>query len=515
MQAGRTERGWRVKNKITQVIIILCGCIVMAVAGSRPEKNEASWAVEMVVEEAADEEITDEETEPSIQQETLQDIAIEDLLTYEIRSDEGREYVVLTGIKEAYRADFSKYMAIGLHYASRFSVPDEISGVPVEEIAADAFRDITRNVEVTQLPQHLRIVGDRAFLNTKLREQEIIFPGEIEQIGEQAFENCGISRAEFPGEQDPMIGRRAFANNKSMWAVYLPTSDCLIGEEAFAGCEEKFYLGYRERMERDNSPVEQYAAANGLTGLWVPVIDSLEPVVRYPKEPLILKPEIGNYFYGENGEGEHCLSGEEADDAPDYGYPAWHAPCGEWCVGEGFLEITASSELPSSDGRYAAGNLYALCGRESAWAEGVEGNGIGESITYHDCNDWHVDNRWDYIKYEEWYLENENMINPLDGYIRYTQICIVNGYARDQKTWEENGRIKTLLMYVEDKPYARLELEDTIKPQYFTLPWEDVMIAEGGDITFRFVIEDVYPGVVYKDTCLTGLVMEFTGRRGH
>ena len=60
MQAGRTERGWRVKNKITQVIIILCGCIVMAVAGSRPEKNEASWAAAEVVEEAADEEITDD-----------------------------------------------------------------------------------------------------------------------------------------------------------------------------------------------------------------------------------------------------------------------------------------------------------------------------------------------------------------------------------------------------------------------------------------------------------------------
>ncbi len=79
----------------------------------------------------------------------------------------------------------------------------------------------------------------------------------------------------------------------------------------------------------------------------------------------------------------------------------------------------------------------------------------------------------------------------MDGYIRYTQICIVNGYAKNQKTWEENGRVKTLLMYVEDKPYAYLELEDTIKPKYFTLPREDIMVAEREDITFRFVIEDV------------------------
>jgi hypothetical protein len=70
-------------------------------------------------------------------------------------------------------------------------------------------------------------------------------------------------------------------------------------------------------------------------------------------------------------------------------------------------------------------------------------------------------------------------------------------------------------MYVEEKPYAYLELEDTIYPQYFQLPWEDIMSVDGGEITFRFVIEDVYQGTVYDDTCLTGLVVEFTGRHGH
>ena len=43
----------------------------------------------------------------------------------------------------------------------------------------------------------------------------------------------------------------------------------------------------------------------------------------------------------------------------------------------------------------------------------------------------------------------------------------MNGYAKSEKTWEENGRVKTLLMYVEDQPYAYLELEDILKPQYF------------------------------------------------
>lgn len=39
--------------------------------------------------------------------------------------------------------------------------------------------------------------------------------------------------------------------------------------------------------------------------------------------------------------------------------------------------------------------------------------------------------------------------------------------------------------------------------------------ADKVEIHFRFVIEDVYPGTKYEDTCLTGLVVEYMGRRGH
>ncbi|MCI9255583.1 MAG: leucine-rich repeat domain-containing protein [Lachnospiraceae bacterium] len=486
------------RGRITQVIAMLCVCVWLGGVACSLEK------------ETAGETVQDLQNLPDFPD------CVADLLAYETCTDGQEAYVRLTGIKEEYRTDFAKYLAMvsGTYsYPRQFSIPEEINGIRVEEIAADAFREIA--VEVAHLPEHLRIAGDRAFLHTKLSTEELTFSGEMEQIGEEAFADCGITRVTFDGGQNPSIGKRAFADNESLWAVYLPKADCDIGEEAFAGCEEVFYIGCKERLTDGKSPVEEYAAANGLTALWVPVVDSLEPVVRYPQTPYVLEPVIGTFFYGENGEGDMCLSGEEADDAPDYGFQAWHAPCGEWCVGENYLEITASSELSSADGRYAAGNLYALSGRAQAWAEGVAGNGIGESITYHDRNRWQVSNRWEYLAYEEWYRKNHNICNPLDGYIRYTEICIVNGYARDQKTWEENGRVKELFMYVEDKPYARLELEDTIRPQYFTLPWEDIMVGDGGDITFRFVIEDVYPGKVYEDTCLTGLVVEFTGRRGH
>lgn len=111
---------------------------------------------------------------------------------------------------------------------------------------------------------------------------------------------------------------------------------------------------------------------------------------------------------------------------------------------------------------------------------------------------------------------SEGDIEPdiCDGYMRYTEICVVNGYAKNQTLWEENGRVKRLLMYVENKPYAYLELEDTIYPQYFILPVDAIKAADGVDVHFQFVIEDVYPGTKYEDTCLTGLVVEFMGRHG-
>ena len=141
--------------------------------------------------------------------------------------------------------------------------------------------------------------------------------------------------------------------------------------------------------------------------------------------------------------------------------------------------------------------------RELAWAEGVEGVGIGEYIVY------------------EQIVFSGNLIEPNgnkilragsygdDGYIDYTQICIVNGYARDAKVWQENGRVKTLMMYVYDQPYARLELEDTINPQYFTIPEGDICVANGGEVSFKFVIEEVYPGTMYEDTCITGIAVDF------
>ena len=382
--------------------------------------------------------------------------------TYIVQKDEDGEYLVITG----------RIGGLQLQQGPHYTIPNEIDGLPVKGIGADAFS------------------GEKA--------RSIMLP-----------------------EQIYVIGDRAFADSEELWGVYIPNTDCVIGEDAFTGCEEDFFICHGENTEGRENLIEEYAKANGMTAVEVVDTTGRGVIVNYPKEPLVLTPDVRQFFYGENADNEHFDTFEYAEDALDYGFEEWHAPCGEFCaMPGGGLSIEASSELASSNDRYAAKNLNSFWGREYTWAEGVEGFGIGESITYQDSMYWNISSAWDGLQYNDWdsdgnLTKRDEYGCIKDGYKHYVEICIVNGYAKNQKTWEENGRIKRLLMYVEDEPYAYLELEDTIYPQYFLLPPDDIKVAEGDEITFRFVIEDVYPGTTYEDTCLTGLVIEFTGRHGH
>lgn len=182
-------------------------------------------------------------------------------------------------------------------------------------------------------------------------------------------------------------------------------------------------------------------------------------------------------------------------------------------TGKDFLET-----LVVDDGAFAHNpELWGIYfrDREIVLGNGIwEGWGIGESISITEACGYGFWER-NIPEREVSFLAGDLEPDIYDGYIRYTEICAVNGYAKNQKAWEENGRVKRLLMYVENKPYACLELEDTIYPQYFKLPTDAIKAAQGVDVHFRFVIEDVDKGTKYEDTCLTGLIVDFMGRRGH
>lgn len=441
----------------------------------------------------------------------LEDSAVElPLLEQLFAFEENKHHtsIIITGIAEEYQDDFWTYMDVfakNYHREKNVILPADINGLPVKEIGENAFRGM--KIDELTLPASLVEIADGAFKDTGILSTEL--PGSVEDIGESAFENCNFESLEFP-DSVKWIKERAFAGNKALWTVLVRDKSTEIEKEAFAGCKQPFLLCYGEDGRRKENLVKAYAEENGIEAM--EIILFAWPIVNYHQEPLVLTPEVRNFFHGMDGdyEKEEWCSWEENEDAPNFGYDDWQWDgCSSWCgVLDFTLEVEASSELASKDGRYCADHVT-VQNRDAAWAEGAEGNGVGESIVYRQSCVCGTDNKWEGI------LQWDSMDPKIDGFLRYSEICIVNGYAKDEKAWEENGRIKQLLMYVGNKPYAYLELEDTIYPQYFKLPEDDIKIINGGMLEVRYEITQVYPGSLYEDTCLTGLVMEFTGRYAH
>ncbi|NBJ91461.1 NADase-type glycan-binding domain-containing protein [Parablautia muri] len=444
--------------------------------------------------------------------EVSQEDSYEDFYEYEIKEDDtGTPYSIIKGFKGDLGEDVAKKVKKLTQNYYYFTLPEVLEGAIVKEIAPNAFQNV-------DLGSYWKALS--------------LSPALI-SIGEGSFQNCGITKMELKGTElsenimtqdhdvdsiENSIGRkvsvgdRAFADNPELWGIWLSDTEPVFGREVFTGCALKQYLCYRSYQtgpEDVSKQLELYAAENGMEAVEIPAYCSDAPFVHIPKEPLTLTAEVKNFFYGESADDELFCAFTYDDNAPDFGFPEWHVPCGEFCaMSGGRYEIMASSELASQNNKYAARNL--VYGRETAWAEGVPGYGIGESIRV--TSSCSYSGKWDG---EVFFYEGDLEPDVFDGYMRYTQICIVNGYAKSQKTWEENGRVKRMLMYVEGQPYAYLELEDTIRPQYFTLPINDIKAFEGVDVHFEFVIDEVYPGTKYEDTCLTGLVVEFMGRHGH
>lgn len=143
--------------------------------------------------------------------------------------------------------------------------------------------------------------------------------------------------------------------------------------------------------------------------------------------------------------------------------------------------ITTSSDLtPAGSITYKAANAHDFSLR-TAWVAG--GAGIEESITYR-------------------FRKEEG-----GSYITLNKIIIYNGYQKSYKTWCENSRVKQFKLYINDKPYAMLNLEDTIAGQNFTITAHKL-----SGLRLKFEITKVYCGEVYNDVAVSEI--EFDGE-GH
>ncbi len=156
------------------------------------------------------------------------------------------------------------------------------------------------------------------------------------------------------------------------------------------------------------------------------------------------------------------------------------------------IKVTASSTLGN---HYQAMNIIDKK-VETAWVEGVKGSGKGE---------------WVKLK-----LDAEKISHSSTPFSIRT-IGIIPGYAKSQKTWYENNRVKKMLVVIYTPASAtqenewvalRLFLKDVNKLQLFEIPID--YIAYNFDPmtkTVWFKIEDVYPGTKYDDTCISEIVL--------
>lgn len=154
------------------------------------------------------------------------------------------------------------------------------------------------------------------------------------------------------------------------------------------------------------------------------------------------------------------------------------------------LDGVASSVLEPWRDIYYEADYAAYADRETTWAEGVVGDGIGEYVEIQQLQE----------AYEE---------NTIDGKLYFDEMCIVTGYAKDETTWQNNNRAKTLNFYFEDEYVGSIELEDTMLPQYIDISALDLHVLNGEIANFRFEIVKVYDGALYEDTCITGVDFKY------
>lgn len=160
------------------------------------------------------------------------------------------------------------------------------------------------------------------------------------------------------------------------------------------------------------------------------------------------------------------------------------------------LTTSASSTLNNSD-LYKSANL--CDGKaETAWVEGVKGNGIGE---------------WIKIAIDAYSSFSEVTTTPFSIF----EIAILPGYAKSQKTWVENNRVKKLQVIIHSPSPSypkenewiafQLDLKDKNDLQVFKIPNDKTPVnfdPMKHEIWLR--IMDVYKGTKYDDTCISEFV---------
>jgi hypothetical protein len=110
---------------------------------------------------------------------------------------------------------------------------------------------------------------------------------------------------------------------------------------------------------------------------------------------------------------------------------------------------------------------------DTAWVEGVPGQGIGQWI-----------------------------VVAFDRIRLVKSIEVINGYAKDHLVFQKNSRVKDIKIEFSgrDEP-AYFKLKDSETPQLVPLPDDAPLKA----YWIKFTVESVYPGTKWEDTAISEL----------
>lgn len=137
--------------------------------------------------------------------------------------------------------------------------------------------------------------------------------------------------------------------------------------------------------------------------------------------------------------------------------------------------IKTTSTLKASNGKPYKPSYLGDGKLHTAWIEGINGYGLGEKII----------------------IRMQGDKSSRD--ISFRGIEITNGFAKSDKTWAENTRVKFFKVYHNDSQVFYIKLEDTKTPQHIEFP----PIYVNHKDTIVLEIAEVYPGTKYKNTAIS------------
>ncbi|WP_395737547.1 NADase-type glycan-binding domain-containing protein [Prosthecobacter sp.] len=196
----------------------------------------------------------------------------------------------------------------------------------------------------------------------------------------------------------------------------------------------------------------------GENGTWKWSFTDLEPTLE---DDLVIttQPPLQGYHGGYVAEG-----GEWKGDIPKNA---------RWMRYVGFT-ATASSVLKEADGSEHKAENVADWDRGTAWVEGQESDGVGESITL-----------------------------TLKKPAKISRVGIENGYTKSRELYAANNRVMVLKVSVNDgKPFDVDVPDEFLEKEefWFSLPKSSELVK-----TIKLEIAAIYPGSTYHDTAISSV----------